>query len=278
MGAALLDGLVHPRASDEPPWKLLPLVLALAFAARAAVALAGDFVLHPDEIMQYLEPAHRLAFGNGVVYWEYFYSARSWLVPGAVAGVLKLSDAVGLGQPWWYVGGVKLMFCASSLAIPAAMYWFARCCVCAGSRADRPRPRSGWLRYRDAGEYPVSGSSAGHRAAFRAGAVWQRRLAGNTIWPRPSPSSSPSSTPTGPSATPAASSGVHVHSSSSAPSVAFGLPACPSPHDMPIMTSPWRRSPEPGPRSRCRAGASPGTSTTRWGSPGSSHRTNVSSS
>ena len=122
----LFDGLVHPRASDEPPWKLLPLVLALAFAARAAVALAGDFVLHPDEIMQYLEPAHRLAFGNGVVYWEYFYGARSWLVPGAVAGVLKLFDSVGLGQPWWYVGGVKLMFCASSLAIPAAMYWFAR--------------------------------------------------------------------------------------------------------------------------------------------------------
>ena len=124
--ARLFDGLVHPRASDEPPWKLLPLVLALAFAARAAVALAGDFVLHPDEIMQYLEPAHRLAFGNGVVYWEYFYGARSWLVPGVVAGVLKLFDAVGLGQPWWYVGGVKLMFCASSLAIPAAMYWFAR--------------------------------------------------------------------------------------------------------------------------------------------------------
>ena len=94
----------------EPHWKYLPLVLvlALAFAARAAVA---------DEIMQYLEPAHRLAFGNGVIYWEYFYGARSWLVPGVVAGVLKLFDLVGLGQPWWYVGGVKLLFCALSLAL-----------------------------------------------------------------------------------------------------------------------------------------------------------------
>ena len=97
-------------------------VLVLAFAARAAVALCGDFVLHPDEIMQYLEPAHRLAFGNGVFYWEYFYGARSWLV----AGVLKLFDLVGLGQPWWYVGGVKLLFCALSLAVPAAMYWTGR--------------------------------------------------------------------------------------------------------------------------------------------------------
>ena len=104
----------------------MPLVLALAFAARAAVALSGDFVLHPDEIMQYLEPAHRLAFGSGVTYWEYFYGARSWLVPGTVAGVLLLFDAVGLGQPVWYVGGVKLLFCAISLAIPAGMYIFAR--------------------------------------------------------------------------------------------------------------------------------------------------------
>ena len=122
---AALDVLLHPRATDRP-WKYLPLVLALAFAARAAVALSGDFVLHPDEIMQYLEPAHRLAFGSGVTYWEYFYGARSWLVPGTVAGVLLLFDAVGLGQPYWYVGGVKLLFCAISLAIPAGMYLFGR--------------------------------------------------------------------------------------------------------------------------------------------------------
>ena len=124
--AALLEGVLHRQAGDERPWKYLPLVLALAFAARVAVALSGDFVLHPDEIMQYLEPAHRLAFGNGVIYWEYFYGARSWLVPGLVAGVLKLFDLVGLGQPWWYVGGVKLLFCALSLLVPAAMYWVAR--------------------------------------------------------------------------------------------------------------------------------------------------------
>ena len=101
-------------------------VLVVAFAVRAAIALGGDFVLHPDEIMQYLEPAHRLVFGNGVTYWEYYYGARSWLVPGAVAGVLKAFDLAGLGEPSWYVGGVKLEFCAVSLLIPAGMYFFAR--------------------------------------------------------------------------------------------------------------------------------------------------------
>ncbi len=118
--------LLHPREPGEPPWKYLLPVLALAFAARAAIALSGDFVLHPDEIIQYLEPAHRLVFGNGVIYWEFFYGARSWLVPGLVVWVLALCDATGLGQPFWHVGGVKLLFCAVSLLVPAGMYWFAR--------------------------------------------------------------------------------------------------------------------------------------------------------
>ena len=85
--ATLRSRLWHVQTPDGRPWKFLLPVLALAFAVRAAVALSGDFVLHPDEIMQYLEPAHRLVFGNGVTYWEFFYGARSWLVPGIVAGI-----------------------------------------------------------------------------------------------------------------------------------------------------------------------------------------------
>ena len=122
----VLEAALHPQPAGGAPWRHLPLVLALAFAVRAAVALSGDFVLHPDEIMQYLEPAHRLVFGTGITFWEYFYGARSWLVPGLVAGVLTLFDTVGLGQPQWYVGGVELTLCAISLAIPAGMYFFAR--------------------------------------------------------------------------------------------------------------------------------------------------------
>ena len=118
--------LLHPQTPDAPVWKFLWPMLAVAFAVRAAIALSGDFILHPDEIMQYLEPAHDAVFGNGVVYWEIFYGARSWLVPGLVAGVLELLDVAGLGHPRWYVGGVELTFCAVSLLIPAGMYFFAR--------------------------------------------------------------------------------------------------------------------------------------------------------
>lgn len=120
------DALLHARTPEAPPWKYLPLILALAFAARAAVALHGDFTLHPDEIMQYLEPAHNLVFGNGVLHWEFFYGARAWLLPGLVAGVLALFDLIGLGETLWYIEAVKLLFCAISLLIPAGMYFFAR--------------------------------------------------------------------------------------------------------------------------------------------------------
>ena len=122
---AAADGLLHVQMT-EPVWRYFGPVLALAFAARAAVALSGDFFMHPDEIMQYLEQGHRLVFGYGAMYWETFYGARSWLVPGLIAGVLKLFDVLGLGQPFWYVGGVKLTFCAISLLTPAGMYFFAR--------------------------------------------------------------------------------------------------------------------------------------------------------
>jgi len=85
-----------PHPPPEAVWARLPLVLLAAFALRATVALSGDFLLHPDEVMQYLDPAHRLVFGNGVAFWEYFYGARSWIMPGLVAGLLYLCQLTGL--------------------------------------------------------------------------------------------------------------------------------------------------------------------------------------
>ena len=122
----IVAAFLHPQPATEPHWRYLPLLLAAAFLLRAAVALSGDFVVHPDEVMQYLEQAHRLVFGAGVVYWEYFYGARSWLVPGLAAGVLWICKMVGLDSPVFYISAVKLLFCALSLLIPWGMYIFSR--------------------------------------------------------------------------------------------------------------------------------------------------------
>ncbi len=116
---------LHPQKT-EAVWTHLPLWLLVAFVLRAAVALSGDFLLHPDELMQYLEPAHDLVFGNGLIFWEHYYGARSWIMPGLIAGVLWLCALIGLDLPQYYIAVVKLFFCAVSLAIPLGMYLFCR--------------------------------------------------------------------------------------------------------------------------------------------------------
>ena len=118
--------LLHSQTPEGRIWKYFIPVLVLAFVVRAVLALYTDSILHVDEIFQYLEQGHRLAFGNGVVPWEHFYGVRPLMLPWLIAGTLLLCDVLSLGQPFWYIGAVKLLFCAISLLIPAGMYFFAR--------------------------------------------------------------------------------------------------------------------------------------------------------
>jgi len=124
----LLTGNVSGSPPQEPAWTWLWWILGGAFAVRVAVALAGDFVVHPDEVMQYLEPAHGAVFGNAVVYWEFLFGARSWLVPGIVAAVLAAARVLAGGEagPDLYIPAVKVFFCALSLFVPLSMYFIGR--------------------------------------------------------------------------------------------------------------------------------------------------------
>ena len=71
---------------------LVAAIVAVAAGLRlwAALPLAQ---LHADEIGQYLEQAHRIVFGYGVIPWEYREGMRSWLLPLALAGPMALGDA-----------------------------------------------------------------------------------------------------------------------------------------------------------------------------------------
>jgi len=63
-----------------------------------------------DEIFQTLEQGHRLAFGYGLVPWEFRVGARSWLLPGVIAGVMKLFAFFGVGSGAGLATGLKLLF------------------------------------------------------------------------------------------------------------------------------------------------------------------------
>ena len=110
------------RSAPPESWYWLKPLLALALAARIALALNTDSIVHPDEIFQYLEQGHRLAFGNGLIPWEYVYGMRSWMIPGFIALILKGLGLFGLQQPDVYVPAVKIVFCCISLVLPWSMY------------------------------------------------------------------------------------------------------------------------------------------------------------
>jgi hypothetical protein len=101
-------------------------VLALGFAVRVATGLATDSVLHPDEVVQYLEQAHRLVFGPGIIPWEYDYGTRSWVPALFIAAVLETLRRAGFDSPQIYQPAVKIVLSAVSLAIPYSAYRIGR--------------------------------------------------------------------------------------------------------------------------------------------------------
>ncbi len=82
-----------------PPifWLIASLGIALRLWAFDAYSAH-----QPDEILQYLEQAHRRTFGYGIVPWEYRYGMRSWLIP------LALSVPMRIGE-WFQPGGTAYL-------------------------------------------------------------------------------------------------------------------------------------------------------------------------
>lgn len=92
------------------------LVMVLA-AVPLTWSLAADYgIVWPDEIYQSLEPAHRFAFGYGIVAWEFQEGARSWLFPGLLGLVMKAASAIGVTSGRGIVLLTRLPIAALSLA------------------------------------------------------------------------------------------------------------------------------------------------------------------
>jgi hypothetical protein len=90
-------------------WLSLGLCVAI-LAPRAYLAVHDQGMIWADEIFQTLEPGHRLAFGYGLVPWEFQFGARSWLLPGLIGGFMKLLAAFGLDHGLGLAIGTKLLF------------------------------------------------------------------------------------------------------------------------------------------------------------------------
>jgi hypothetical protein len=90
--------------------------MALALTVRLVIALETTYVVHPDELFQFYEQGHRLAFGSGVVPWEFHDGARSWLIPGIIAGIMRASRWVG-SDPSYYIAAARSLCAVLSLSV-----------------------------------------------------------------------------------------------------------------------------------------------------------------
>lgn len=93
---------------------LLIILLCVGFALRFAASLLFAGMHYPDEVFQTLEPAHRLAFGPGVVTWEWVLGTRSWVVPAVLAAIMRATAWMGPGSIG-YISAIKAVLCLLSL-------------------------------------------------------------------------------------------------------------------------------------------------------------------
>lgn len=108
------------RKAIANKWFVLLAIIALGF--RVIWAIVHPNVFYPDEIFETLEPAHRLAFGYGIQSWEWLEAVRSWVLPGFLAGIMRMTAFTGPGS----VGYTRsIIFILSLLSISTVWFAFA---------------------------------------------------------------------------------------------------------------------------------------------------------
>ncbi|HEY6350990.1 MAG TPA: mannosyltransferase [Candidatus Angelobacter sp.] len=127
--------------SHSRSWFLV-FVFLVALLLRVGVAMRVPSLAHPDEIFQTQEPAHRLAYGYGIITWEWRDGIRSWAFPAFLAVVMRATGWMGAGSTG-YLWATLILLSLISLAtvwfgfawakraggIPAAMIAAGGCAI-----------------------------------------------------------------------------------------------------------------------------------------------------
>jgi GPI mannosyltransferase 3 len=116
---------VLARAQELLADRTLLLLLALALLLRVVAIISFPSLHHPDENFQLFEQAHRIAFGYGVVPWEFREGIRSPVLPYGLAGLFWLGDKV-FGGPEGYLALARVVLALISLVAVAAVYRMGR--------------------------------------------------------------------------------------------------------------------------------------------------------
>jgi GPI mannosyltransferase 3 len=93
---------------------------------RLFYALRFPNVAFPDEIFQTLEPAHRLAYGYGVISWEWREGVRSWVFPAFLAVVMRATGWLASGSSDYLWGTTVVLTLLSLIAVWFGFAWAKR--------------------------------------------------------------------------------------------------------------------------------------------------------
>ena len=112
-------------------WKpsVIHCALAVFFAVGFSLRLyAAHFpnLIHPDAIFQTLEPAHRLAYGYGVITWEWREGVRSWVFPAFLAAIMRATAWMGPGSSGYLWGISAVLSLLSLVTIWFGYLWAKR--------------------------------------------------------------------------------------------------------------------------------------------------------
>jgi GPI mannosyltransferase 3 len=122
------DMVVRPQGSGE---RLLIgggvlLIVALAVVLRLVPILFVPSMNWGDEVFQTVEPAHRVVYGYGLMTWEFQLGMRSWLLPGAIVGLIEVGRLVGEG-PEYYLAAIAVgLGILAAAPVVCAFLWCRR--------------------------------------------------------------------------------------------------------------------------------------------------------
>ena len=100
------------KSSSSSILLLLLAFLLIGMILRVGAAIEFPNMDTPDEILETMEPGHHLAYGYGVVLWEWRQGAHSWVFPAFLAGVMRTTAWMGPGSTG-YRWGIAIVLCAA---------------------------------------------------------------------------------------------------------------------------------------------------------------------
>jgi hypothetical protein len=101
-------------------------VFLLALLLRVGAAMRVPSLAHPDEVFQTQEPAHRLAYGYGIITWEWRDGIRSWAFPAFLAAVMRATDWMGPGSAGYLWATTILLSLISLTTVWFGFAWAKR--------------------------------------------------------------------------------------------------------------------------------------------------------